>query len=315
MSTEQFLLGLRRFIARFGKPKQIISDNGAQFKLASLVLEKGWEKVTSDKDVQSYVANEEIQWQFIVELAPWMGGFYERLVGVVKRCLRKTMGKLCLTNEQMRTMLAEAEAVVNTRPLVYIGDDINSNITLTPAHFLTLNPKIGLQDSENFDPMDPDYVPHASSVNTLLAIWKKGQRLLDTFWKTWRDEYLLSLRERTSYKLKGKRIQHNRPVKIGDVVLIKEDLPRGSWKIGKICDLTVSQDGQFRSGKVMLPNKRTLNRPLNLLYPIECNDNSDHGDSDANKEKPTVSDIPPLPRAKRQAAEKATKLIKEQLNS
>ncbi|XP_061167953.1 uncharacterized protein LOC133176911 [Saccostrea echinata] len=219
MSTEQLLLGLRRFIARFGKPKQIISDNGAQFKLASLVLEKGWEKVTSDKDVQSYIANEEIQWQFIVELAPWMGGFYERLVGV-KRCLRKTMGKLCLTNKQMRTMLAEVEAVVNTRPLVYIGDDINSNITLTPAHFLTLNPKIGLQDSENFDPMDPDYVPHASSVNTLLAIWKK-----------------------------------------------------------------------------------------------ECTDDSDHGDSDANKEKPTVSDIPPLPRAKRQAAEKATKLIKEQLNS
>ncbi|XP_062592781.1 uncharacterized protein LOC134254255 [Saccostrea cucullata] len=159
MSTEQFLLGLRRFIARWGKPKQIISDNSAQFKLASLVLDKSWERVTSDSDVQSYIAYEEIQWQFIVELAPWMGGFYERLVGVVKRCLRKTIGKLCLTNEQMRTMLAEAEAVVNSRPLVYIGDDINSNITLTPAHFLTLNPKIGLQDSEHFDLMDPDYVP------------------------------------------------------------------------------------------------------------------------------------------------------------
>ncbi|XP_062573876.1 uncharacterized protein LOC134235746 [Saccostrea cucullata] len=314
MSTEQFLLGLRRFIARWDKPKQIISDNGAQFKHASLLLDKSWERVTSDSDVQSYIANEEIQWQFIVELAPWMGGFYERLVGFVKRCLRKTIGKLCLTNEQMRTMLAEAEAVVNSRPLVYIGDDINSNITLTPAHFLTLNPKIGFQDSENFDPMDPDYVPVASSVNTLLAIWKKGQRLLDTFWKTWRDEYLLNLRERTSYKLKGKRIQDNRPVQIGDFVLIKEDLPRGSWKIGRICDLTMSQDGQYRSGKVMLPNKRTLNRPLNLLYPIECTDKSDLGDSDMTKEEPAVDGIPPLPRAKRQAAERATKLIKEQLN-
>ena len=57
-----------------------------------------------------------------------MRGFHERLIGVVKTCLRKTIGKLCLTSEQLRTFLAEAEAVVNSRPLVYVGDDINSNI-------------------------------------------------------------------------------------------------------------------------------------------------------------------------------------------
>ena len=34
MSTDQFLLGLRRFIARRGAPCQIISDNAKQFKLA-----------------------------------------------------------------------------------------------------------------------------------------------------------------------------------------------------------------------------------------------------------------------------------------
>ena len=35
MATQQFLLGFRRFIARHGKPDKIISDNAAQFKLAS----------------------------------------------------------------------------------------------------------------------------------------------------------------------------------------------------------------------------------------------------------------------------------------
>lgn len=129
--SREFLLGFRRFIARWGNPKQIISDNGSQFKLASKTLEEAWNGVTVDSDVQTYMANEGIQWQFIVELAPWMGGFYERLIGIVKRCLRKTIGKLCLTNEQFRTLLAESEAVVNSRPLVYIGDDINSNIILT----------------------------------------------------------------------------------------------------------------------------------------------------------------------------------------
>ena len=61
----------------------------------------------------------------------------------VKRSLHKTVGKLCLTNDQLLTVLKEAEAVINSRPLVYIAEDINSGMTLTPAHFLSLNLKIG----------------------------------------------------------------------------------------------------------------------------------------------------------------------------
>lgn len=76
MSTEEFLNGLRRFIAGWGKPEQLISDNASQFKLASNILKETWASTVRDPDVQSYIANEDIKWQFIVELAPWMGGFY-----------------------------------------------------------------------------------------------------------------------------------------------------------------------------------------------------------------------------------------------
>ncbi|XP_045171095.1 uncharacterized protein LOC123533510 [Mercenaria mercenaria] len=67
------------------------------------------------------------------------GGFYERLVGFVKRALRKTLGRKMLTLFQMQTLIKEVEAVVNSRPLVYVCDDVNSDITLTPSHFLTPN--------------------------------------------------------------------------------------------------------------------------------------------------------------------------------
>ena len=83
MSTEQFLLGFRRFIAQHGKPNKVISDNAAQFKLASDTTDKLWRQILTDDDTVSYAADENIKWTFIVELAPWMGGFYERLVGVV----------------------------------------------------------------------------------------------------------------------------------------------------------------------------------------------------------------------------------------
>ena len=74
MSTDQFLLGFRRFLSQHGKPTEIISDNASQFRLASDVIEKVWRQILTEKDVLSYAANEGIKWKFIVELAPWMGG-------------------------------------------------------------------------------------------------------------------------------------------------------------------------------------------------------------------------------------------------
>ena len=86
MTTEEFLLALRRFISQRGAPVEITSDNALTFKSASTALELIWKNVTKHEDIQSYVSSEGIKWSFIVEMAPWMGGFYERL-GLVKRAM------------------------------------------------------------------------------------------------------------------------------------------------------------------------------------------------------------------------------------
>lgn len=79
----------------------------------------------AEHDIQNYVSGKGIKWKFIVELAPWTGGSYERLIGLVKRNLRKCIGRRLLTVVQMQTILKEIEAVINSRPLVYVGDDFN----------------------------------------------------------------------------------------------------------------------------------------------------------------------------------------------
>lgn len=63
--------------------------------------------VIEDTYVQSYVSGAGIHWRFIVELAPWIGGYYERLVGIVKLTLRKSLGRQLLTLIQMQTLLRE----------------------------------------------------------------------------------------------------------------------------------------------------------------------------------------------------------------
>ncbi|XP_052809626.1 uncharacterized protein LOC128238092 [Mya arenaria] len=271
MTTEEFLLALKRFVSQRGVPSEILSDNANQFKLANKTLDEIWKNVTNSSEVQSYTSSSGINWHFIVELAPWMGGFYERLVGLVKRSLRKSLGRKLLTTIQLQTLLKEIESVVNSRPLVYITDDLSSNITLTPSHFLTPNPKTGIPEI-SVESDDTDYSPYDSSCERLLNIWKKGQKLLDDFWRIWRDEYQCSLRERTQTFLKaGRVVSHNVP-RIGDTVLIKDNTPRGSWKIGRVQELVHSRDNEIRSAKVQLSSKKVLGRPLNSLYPVECND-------------------------------------------
>ena len=67
--------------------------------------------------------------------------------------------------------------------------------------------------------------------------------------------------------------------------MIKEDLPRGTWKIGKIIDLPVSYDGQIRSAKIMLPSKRLIIRTINFVYPLECDEISSDKDFDRSEVK------------------------------
>ena len=72
-----------------------------------------------------------------------MGGFHERLVGCNKLAVWKSIRNKYFTQLQLQIFLSEIEAELNWRAFVYIGDDLNDGIIITPSHFLTLNTKTG----------------------------------------------------------------------------------------------------------------------------------------------------------------------------
>ncbi|GFW71857.1 integrase catalytic domain-containing protein [Trichonephila clavipes] len=137
MSTKCFLLALRRFLARRGNCKVIYSDNARTFKAAERELAY-FANILKDSEFQNFVADKGIHWKFIVERAPWWGGFYERLVKTIKDPLRKILGRALLTFEELSTILSEVEVIVNHRPLTYVENDPGEPEPLTPAHFLEL---------------------------------------------------------------------------------------------------------------------------------------------------------------------------------
>ncbi|GFW43001.1 integrase catalytic domain-containing protein [Trichonephila clavipes] len=141
VSTESFLLGLSRFIARRGRPSVIYSDNGTNFKGAYRLYQKvNLEKLKNVEELNP------ISWKFIPPQVPWWGGFWERLIGPVKRTLRKTPGKTSLNHEEMYTVLCDCESLINSRPLTYVTDDVEDLEPLTPAMFLQDIREVGVPE-------------------------------------------------------------------------------------------------------------------------------------------------------------------------
>ena len=59
------------------------------------------------------------------------------------------------------------------------------------------NRRLGLNTTDVYDyHKDEDFHPNRDSATKLIESWKRGQRHLDLFWKFWKDEYLMNLREK-----------------------------------------------------------------------------------------------------------------------
>ena len=92
LGNESLILAPRRFLAKRGKAELIISDNFKTFQ---------------SEDVKVFLRDNYIQWKLNFERSPWWGGFYERLIGIMKSCLKKIIGKALLTFEELRTVIYE----------------------------------------------------------------------------------------------------------------------------------------------------------------------------------------------------------------
>ncbi|VDM54318.1 unnamed protein product [Angiostrongylus costaricensis] len=71
----------------------------------------------------------------------------------------------------------------------------------------------------------------------------------------------------------------------GTVVLIHDPaLPRNVWKMARIIDLKQTETGAIQETQLKLPSGRIIRRPINLLIPLELEDNPAEKRSDTNGE-------------------------------
>ena len=114
LTATEFQRALKEFVARRGCPQTIVSDNGKTFVTTGRWLST----LKKDHGVANYLGTLNIKWKFNLARAPWWGGFFERLVGIMKRRLSTVVGRRFLSYSELEDVLLDVETSMNNRPLL-----------------------------------------------------------------------------------------------------------------------------------------------------------------------------------------------------
>ena len=239
LSTEALIQALQRFMNRRGVPQLCISDHGSNFVAAA--------KWVREKNL-------DMKWQFVVERGPWWGGAWERLVGIVKGLLRRSLGHAVLTWEELVTALTEVEKVINCRPISYLWESANPDggvpIPLCPEQFL-LPPRGDFKEEERELNLSDEFRQRKMWLSSMNDLWRKEylHQVLGSQGEVWKTR--------------------PNPLKVGEVVLVADDREkRLNWKMGVVRQLIIGRDGRCRAAIVQVKSGM-LTRPVRKLYKLE----------------------------------------------
>ena len=257
LSSSSFINVLRRFVARRGPPKHIYSDNGTNF-VGSVKLLKDTFLNDSHSKIYHYLRKQGTCWTFNTPLASHMGGIWERMIRSVRQILVSVMPNKSLTDDDLSTILAEVENIVNSRPLTDLSLEPGEATPLTPNHLLRLNSAV-----------TPAPIKVDDSDCYSRQRFRLVQYVADEFWKRWIIEYPRTIMNRSKWKTKRRNFLP------GDIVLIQDvTYPRGKWPLGKITKVFPDSSGYVRT-VVVETFKGSFKRPITKLCLIVPGDNMD----------------------------------------
>ena len=251
LSMEACLSAFRRFTGRRGLPKAIYSDNRTNFIGARnelMEIRRLLARQIGQDVLEDYCANKGISWVKIPTRAAHFGGLWEAGVKSMKRLLRKQMGRIELNFEELATILAQIEQILNSRPLTPLSTDPNDVQVLTPGRFLVSSPLTALPKSNEDDTEVPG-----------LQRWRLIQLLLQKLWIRWTREFLFTNQIRT-------KCQHKKTnLAVKDLVFVTDDNnPPLHWPLGRFVALYTGNDDLVRVARVKTQNG-LINRPISKL--------------------------------------------------
>ena len=250
LDTNSFLACFQRFVARRGYPKSVYSDNGTNLVAGCKEIKEqlaSWNQAR----IADSLSQQGVQWHFNPPAASHMGGVWERLIRSVRSVLQRVLKEQIVNDEQLLTIMTEAEKIVNDRPLWSPSEDPEAQ-PLTPSELLLLRSNAAL-------PMGL----FSKEDSYARSWWKQANYLVNVFWKRWIKEYLPLLQTRSKWYRPRVNLQ------TGDVVLVvDENASRGQWPLGRVTAVYPDSKGVVRAVDIRV-GKSVKRRPIHKLCLLE----------------------------------------------
>ncbi|XP_028042548.1 uncharacterized protein LOC114252241 [Bombyx mandarina] len=249
LSKDAFIMTLRRFISRRGKPIEIYCDNGRNFVAAARELSTFLQN--NKEPLFDFATQETIKFIFSPTYAPHFGGIWEAGVKSAKHHIKRVIGNAHLTFEEISTLFAQVEAILNSRPLCPLSCSPDDLLSLSPGHFLIGRPLTAL----------PSPALQDHNQNTLQR-YARVEQLRQHFWQRWQKEYISELQQRTKWRTNAVQLD------VGDLVLLQEDhVPPMAWRLGRVLRLFPGPDGISRVADIST-TRGCVRRPLIRICPL-----------------------------------------------
>ena len=252
LSAPSLLNALIRFRSRFPSVRRLWSDAGTNFTGAARLLEdaliSGTEKGGENLDLP-------IEWQRVPPHASHRAGVWERLIQSAKKILAALLGKCDTTLDVFRTVLHQAEYILNHRPITQLTADQSGFEALTPAHFL--HPGMETEVKSPADPLGP------VDVGDLRFAHNKSLSLIQGFWRRWSNDFVSQLRNRCKWN------RDQKDIKVGQLVLLVEEMKaRKDWRLARVTAVSGS-DGRVRTVQIRTASGREFERDVTKIVALE----------------------------------------------
>ena len=175
----------------------------------------------------------------------------------MKASLVVSLRNKTLTEEQFRTAVCECQAVVNSRPLTYVSNDVDEE-PLTPHHLLR---GTGIRVLPPIEVESEELVDRQARHQYFQLL-----QVLQQFQRRWKHEYLTALQQRHKSLCIPHRVHQ---FKEGDVVVLhRAGTPRYTWPLARVLEVYPDDRGVIRTVKVLTDGEEYL-RPVTQIVPLE----------------------------------------------
>jgi hypothetical protein len=291
LKTEEVINALERMVARRGQIEEMHADNFASFIAAKAIITKeqqaqpeGGPETTKSRSrsrqplqksreeevdltkVQERLTAKVWKWTFSKPYSSEGNGVAEAMVKLTKEAMHTTFRHADIRINEFRTVVAKAEARVNSRPVAtFRPHDCWENIqVLTPMHF-------------SHGHLGGEVAPEAD-IEDLRNLPKRWALMQKHF-----SKYAKELNKGFQAQVLGshKWAKMVKEIKVGTLVLVMSDNDkRYNWPLGLVTEVHRSKDGIVRAVAVRtkcMEGQRptTVSQNVRELIPLTMFDNTD----------------------------------------